>query len=68
MAIRTCCDIQYDRVRMARIRNTLSLYEIEVSEALFEEIRDRPDVVRLEGPYEMHFDQAGYLLSMERDV
>ena len=61
LAIRTCNRIDYGNARVARIRNTLSLYEIEISEALLPDVEGRPDVQIVSGPYEMKFDEEGYL-------
>ena len=63
LAIRTCNGIDFNRVKMARIHNTLELSEIEVSEALYEEIKDRPDIQLVDGPYPMRFDENGYFIS-----
>ena len=60
LAIRSCNDIDFNRVRIARIRDTQSLSEIEVSEALYEQIRDRDDVQRISDPYDFEFDGDGY--------
>jgi len=62
IAIRTCSGIDYSRVRMVRAKNTLNLFEVEVSEAMYEELRDRPDIRYLAGPYEWKFDEAGNLM------
>ena len=45
LAIRTCTKLtDYSKARIARIKDTLSLSEIEVSEALLEDVKDRSDV------------------------
>lgn len=62
LCIRTCNGIRFDRVRIARARNTLSLDRIQVSETLYEEIRDREDVELIGSPEEMEFDEEGFLL------
>ncbi len=62
LAIRGCRGIDYSRIRLARARNTLEIYEIEVSEALYEELKSRPDIETVEGPYAWSFDEAGYFL------
>ena len=51
--------------RVARIRDTLSLSEIEVSEALLPDIQGRSDVQILDGPYELSFDSQGFLQDLE---
>lgn len=60
-AIRTCVETDFHRPRVARIKNTLHMSEILVSEALYQDIRDRPDVCLLSGPEEMPFDDEGFL-------
>lgn len=61
VALRTCPRIEYDRARVARIRDTLSLNEFEVSEALAEELKGTPGVEILSEPYELQFDGEGFL-------
>lgn len=65
VALRTCPRIIYEKARIARIRDTLSLNEFEVSEALAEELRDTPGVEILSEPYELRFDGEGYLSDFE---
>ena len=61
VAIRTCNGIDYENARVVRIKNTLELTEIEVSEAFVGELKDRADVQIISAPYEMQFDQDGFL-------
>lgn len=62
LAIRTCTKLtDYSKARIARIKDTLSLSEIEVSEALLEDVKDRSDVEILSEPYELEFDSEGSL-------
>ena len=61
VALRTCPRIDYSKARVARIRDTLSLNEFEVSEALAEELRGVEGVEILSEPYELSFDEEGYL-------
>lgn len=61
LAIRTCTKIDYSKARIARIRDTLTLSEIEISEALIEDVKGRDDVEILTEPYELEFDKEGYL-------
>lgn len=62
LAIRTCNNIHFDRVKLARVRSTLELHEIEVSLALYEELKQNPRVELVRGPYALAFDESGYLL------
>jgi hypothetical protein len=50
-----------DRARVVRIRNTLMLGELEVSEAFAPELARRPDVTVLGDPVPLSFDAAGRL-------
>ncbi|MBQ9008052.1 MAG: DUF2088 domain-containing protein [Clostridia bacterium] len=65
VALRTCPRIEYSRARIARIRDTLSLFEFEVSEALLPELRKTEDVEILSEPYDLHFDDEGFLTDFE---
>lgn len=60
-AIKTCNILDYTQCKMIRIRDTLHLGTIEISEALLEEARSNPRIEILEGPYEWEFDEEGYL-------
>ncbi len=48
--------------KVARIRNTLALEYLQVSEALLSEIRGRSDLEVLEGPWEFRFSDTGDLV------
>jgi hypothetical protein len=50
-----------DRSRIVRIKNTLQLDEVEVSEAYAEELEQKSDLEIQEGPYPMFFDSFGNL-------
>ena len=60
-AIRTCPRADLSDPRVARIRDTLSLSEIEISPALLPDVAGRSDVEILSDPYELQFDQDGFL-------
>ncbi len=62
-AIKTCCDIDPNNVRMIRIKNTLHLEDIEISPALMAEARQHPQIELLEHPVPLVFDSEGYLLT-----
>ncbi|MBI1733686.1 MAG: [Fe-S]-binding protein [Candidatus Rokubacteria bacterium] len=51
-----------DRARVVRIKNTLKLGEVEVSEAYADEVRRRPDLEVLGDPAPLAFDAAGQLI------
>jgi len=50
-----------EEARVIRIKNTLVLGELEVSEAFLDEMAGRPDLVRLGEPAPLAFDAAGRL-------
>lgn len=65
LALKTCARIDYGKARIARIRDTLSLNEFEVSAALAEELKGLQDVEILSGPYDLKFDGDGFLEDFE---
>ncbi|MGH7322693.1 MAG: lactate racemase domain-containing protein [Candidatus Rokuibacteriota bacterium] len=50
-----------EEARVVRIKNTLRLGEVEVSEALLPELATRPDLTRLSDPAPLAFDPDGHL-------
>ncbi len=60
-AVSTCVDANISRIRLVRLRDTLHLDEILVSEALAEGASGIPGVETLDGPEEMHFGGTGNL-------
>lgn len=60
-AIKTCNILDFTTVKMIRIKNTLELSEIEVSEAYLEEIANNDMVEAITEPYELQFDEHGNL-------
>ncbi len=48
--------------KVARIRNTLAVEYLQASEALLPEIRERPDLEIVDGPWEFAFSEAGDLV------
>lgn len=60
-AIKTCNILDFNQVKMVRIKNTLELSEIQVSEALIEHINQHPDTEVTSNLYEMEFDQQDNL-------
>lgn len=59
--IKTCNILDYSTCRLLRIRDTLHLGTIEISESLLEEARNNPRIEILDGPYEWAFDEEGFL-------
>jgi len=60
LCIRTCNGIDREKVRIIRIKDTLTLSEFEVSESLLPELPENMQVVS--APYELPFDENGNLL------
>jgi len=60
-AIKTCNIIDFNDVKMVRIKNTLELSEIEVSEALLKELKQLKQVEQVSELYELTFDDDGNL-------
>lgn len=61
-AVKTLTRADHTRVRLVYIKNTLSLEQILVSEALLEEVRSHEDMEILEEPRPLRFDGTGALL------
>lgn len=59
MAAYTCTGSSWERLRIVRIRNTRELGVIEVSKAMYEELKGRDDIRYVKGPYVWQFDQNG---------
>lgn len=60
-AVKTCNILDYTTCKLVRIRDTLHLGEIEISVNLLEEARRHPDIEVLTEPYDLQFDDEGYL-------
>lgn len=65
VAIRTCTKIDYNAAKIVRIKDTLSLNEFEVSENMIPDLQNVEDIEILSEPYEMVFDEDGYLNDFE---
>lgn len=65
VALKTCNRITPKSVRIARIKNTLELHRIWVSEGLIEEVKHNPNQSVMGESSPMRFDAAGKLLSAE---
>lgn len=61
-AIKTCNILDFTSVKMVRIKNTLEIAEIEVSEALLPYVARHPHMQQSSNPYEFPFDDAGNLI------
>ena len=58
-AVKTSNALDFSKVRLVRIKNTLSLGEFMISESLLDEARAMPNVTILSDPFEMKFDAEG---------
>ena len=62
IAIRTCNGIDMKRAKVVRIRDTLSLEDIEVSTAYYDELKDNPEIQITSEPFDLRFGEDGYLV------
>lgn len=60
-AIKTCNILDFTKVKMVRIKNTLEIGEIEVSEAYVEEVKNSDFLTPVTDLYELSFDEDGNL-------
>ena len=60
-AIKTCNILDFTKVKMVRIKNTLEIAEIEVSEALIDHVTQHPDMEKLSDLFELPFNDEGNL-------
>ncbi|WP_078549596.1 nickel pincer cofactor-dependent isomerase, group 22 [Litchfieldia alkalitelluris] len=60
-AIKTCNILDFTKVKMVRIKNTLEISEIEVSEALLDHINQHPQMDQSSELFELSFDENGNL-------
>ena len=59
--IKTCNVLDPSKLRLVRIKNTIALDEIEVSEAMISTVKAHPHMELLGEPYELKFDADGNL-------
>jgi len=60
-AIKTCNIFDFTKVKMVRIKNTLELSEIEVSEALLNEVEEHNYLTQITELYDLKFNDEGNL-------
>lgn len=60
-AIRTCNIANKEGVRLVRVKNTIAMEEIEVSERLVDEAREKSALEIVSEPYTLRFDAQGNL-------
>lgn len=61
-AIKTCNILDFTKVRVVRIKNTLAVGEIEVSETLLDDVKNNPNMEIASDAFELPFDDEGNLL------
>lgn len=60
-AIKTCNILDFTKVKMVRIKNTLEIGEIEVSEAYLQEVEESDRLTKISDLYDLQFDAEGNL-------
>lgn len=68
MCIRSMHNVDFNKVRVVHIKNTLAMSTIEVSESLYESIKDLPGISYVSGPVQMEFDKDGNLIETQWPV
>ncbi|MCM2998201.1 lactate racemase domain-containing protein [Paenibacillus cellulositrophicus] len=64
-AVKTSNVLDFNQAKIVRIKNTLVLSQIEVSEALFEYVKQHPQMELASEPYDLAFDEHGNLPKTE---
>ena len=62
LAIRTCNGIDFNKAKVVRIKDTLSMEYIEVSESYYDELKGNPEIEILSEPCDIRFDQNGFMI------
>src|SRR5690606_33700809 len=60
-AIKTCNILDFAKARVVRIKNTLQISEIEVSENLLDYVKEHPNLEQVSDLYDLPFDHEGNL-------
>lgn len=61
-AIKTCNILDFTKVKMVRIKNTLELSEIEVSAALLGDVKEHPNLEQTSDLYDLNYNEEGNLV------
>lgn len=61
-AVKTCNILDFTKVKMVRIKNTLEISEIQVSEALVDYVENHSEMEVVSAVEELQFDQDGNLI------
>lgn len=64
-AVKTSNVLDFNQAKIVRIKNTLVLSQIEVSEALFEYVKQHPQMELASEPYDLPFDEHGNIPKTE---
>ncbi|MEK5642872.1 hypothetical protein BK138_03845 [Paenibacillus rhizosphaerae] len=64
-AVKTSNVLDFNQAKIVRIKNTLVLSQIEVSEALYEYVKQHPQMELASEPYDLPFDEHGNLPKTE---
>lgn len=59
--IKTANILDFTKVKMVRIKNTLEISEIEVSEPLIDYVKEHPNMEIISEPYDFEYDKDGNL-------
>jgi hypothetical protein len=65
LAVLSCGNIKTENITLARIKNTLALDRIEISQGLFAKLHGHPEVEALSEYYDFEFDQDGNLPNLK---
>jgi hypothetical protein len=69
LAVKTVVRVKPEECRIVRIRNTLQLAEIEVSEPMLAEVKSKPDCFRIVSPAKFFaFDNDGRLAPLAQEA
>ena len=61
LCIRSCCGVDKNKIRVVRIKNTLNLEYIYISEAMVEEAKKNPNIEIVGEAEELKFNERGNL-------
>jgi hypothetical protein len=64
-AIKTCNALDINKAKIVRIKDTLHLNEIYISESLVEEAKNNKNITILQAPEELYFDDKGNLKAFD---
>lgn len=65
VCIKTCTDVDHDKIRIVRIANSLKIEHILLSESYYEEAKRNPDLEIESEPEPMRFDGNGNLCDLK---